>query len=156
MRCTLVNTVRCTLVNTVLRTRSIPCSARGQYCAPHAVNTVLPYEPVDSATHPPGVPGTLRRCDQSSSPRSAASGAIQVGSIYHVVGTYDGTTERLYINGVQVTSAALTGAITTSSNSLTIGSGGAAGYFAGTIDDVAVYGTALSAARVASHYTAGN
>jgi hypothetical protein len=85
----------------------------------------------------------------------SASGAIQAGGRYHVVATYDGATERLYINGVQVASAALTGAISTSGNSLTIGSGGAGSYFAGTIDEVAVYGAALSAARIASHYTAG-
>src|SRR4029450_9162361 len=46
----------------------------------------------------------------------AASGAIVAGQTYHVVGTYDGSTQRLYVNGAQVASTALTGAITTNSN----------------------------------------
>ena len=59
--------------------------------------------------------GTRRRLQ-------APSGAIVAGQTYHVVGTYDGTTQRLYVNGTQVASAALSGAITTNTNPLTIGS----------------------------------
>src|SRR5205085_8148922 len=32
------------------------------------------------------------------------------GGTYHVVGSYDGSTQRLYVNGVQVASTSLTGA----------------------------------------------
>jgi peptidoglycan/xylan/chitin deacetylase (PgdA/CDA1 family) len=85
----------------------------------------------------------------------AASGAIQVGGTYHLVGTYDGTTQRLYINGVQVASVARSGAISSSGNSLTIGSFGGSNYFQGTIDEVAVYSSALTATRITNHYTAG-
>ncbi|MFL5868821.1 MAG: LamG-like jellyroll fold domain-containing protein, partial [Thermoleophilaceae bacterium] len=86
----------------------------------------------------------------------AASGAIVAGQTYHVVGTYDGTTQRLYINGAQVASAALTGGATSSTNPVVIGSwDGSQEFFQGTIDEVAVYGTSLSAARALAHYTAG-
>ena len=93
--------------------------------------------------------GTRRRLQ-------APSGAIVAGQAYHVVGTYDGTTQRLYINGAQVASAPLTGAISTNSNPLTIGAwGGGQEFFKGTIDEPAVYGSVLSTARVSAHYQAG-
>ncbi len=75
---------------------------------------------------------------------------------YHVVGTYDGTTQRLYVNGAQSVQAALTGAITTNTNAFSIGAWNTTSeFFAGTLDEVAVYPNVLSAARVSSHYTAG-
>jgi len=86
----------------------------------------------------------------------APAGAIVAGSTYHVVGTYDGSTQRLYVNGSQVASATLTGVATSTTNPLRIASwNGAKEFFAGTLDEVAVYGTTLSAARVAAHFSAG-
>ena len=93
--------------------------------------------------------GTRRRLQ-------APAGAIVAGGTYYVVGTYDGTTQRLYINGTQVASAALTGGITTNVNNVDIGSwDGTSEFFAGTIDEVAVYPTVLSATQVATHYADG-
>jgi hypothetical protein len=84
------------------------------------------------------------------------SGVIVAGGTYHVVGTFDGTTQRLYVNGAQVASAALSGSASVTSNPLVIGSwDGASEFFAGTIDEPAVYGGVLSAAQVAAHYRAG-
>jgi hypothetical protein len=86
----------------------------------------------------------------------APAGSIAAGSTYHVVGSYDGTTQRLYLNGKMVSSAALSGAATSTTNPLTIGSWNGSGeYFSGRVDDVAVYGKALSAVQVSNHYTAG-
>jgi hypothetical protein len=86
----------------------------------------------------------------------AASGAVATGGTYHVVGTYDGTTQRLYLNGTQVASAALTGPASTTTNPLNIGSwDGATEFFRGTIDEPAVYARTLTAAQARSHYTAG-
>ena len=93
--------------------------------------------------------GTRRRLQ-------AVAGAIVAGQTYHVVGTYDGTTQRLYVNGAQVASAALSGAISTNLRPVTIASwSGGSEFLSGTVDEAAVYTTALSAARVSAHRQAG-
>jgi hypothetical protein len=93
--------------------------------------------------------GTKRRL-------KAASGAIQIGQTYHVVGTYDGAAQRLFINGSQVANQALSGGASVTSNPLYIGSwNGSSEFFAGTIDEAAVYGSALGASRVSAHHSAG-
>ncbi len=87
----------------------------------------------------------------------APSGTIVAGQTYHVVATYDGTTQRLYVNGTQMASTALSGAATVNTNSLMIGSWNASEeFFKGTIDEPAIYNTVLSGARVAAHYQAGS
>ena len=62
---------------------------------------------------------------------------------------------RLYVNGTQVASSpAQTGAIATSTNPLQIGGDSLYGqFFAGTIDDVRVYSTALTAAQIQTDMT---
>jgi hypothetical protein len=85
----------------------------------------------------------------------APVGAVAAGQTYHVVATYDGATQRLYLNGSLVASAALTGAVTATTNPLTMGSWNGSEYYAGRIDEVAVYGKALSAAQVQAHYAKG-
>ena len=68
--------------------------------------------------------------------------------------TYDGSTVRLYVNGTQVASTAHTGAIATSTNPLQIGGDSIYGqFFAGLIDNVRVYNTALSAAQIQADQT---
>ena len=68
--------------------------------------------------------------------------------------TYDGSTVRLYVNGTQVGSVAHTGAITTSTNQLQIGGDSLFGqYFAGMIDEVRIYNTALTAAQIQADQT---
>ena len=68
--------------------------------------------------------------------------------------TYDGSTVRLYVNGTQVASTAHTGNIATSTNPLQIGGDSIYGqYFAGLIDNVRVYNTALSAAQIQADQT---
>lgn len=86
----------------------------------------------------------------------APSGTIAANVTYHVVGTFDGTTQRLYVNGAQVGSVALAGSATVTPTPLHIGSWNGTGeLFRGTIDDVAVYNQALTATRVSAHWTAG-
>jgi len=92
--------------------------------------------------------GTRRRLQ-------APSGAVAAGGKYHVVGTYDGSSQKLYINGALVNSAALTGAITTNSTALTIGSWSAQEYFSGVIDEAAVYPLTLTPQQVLTHYNVG-
>jgi glucose/arabinose dehydrogenase len=74
-----------------------------------------------------------------------------VGSWTHVALTYDGTTLRLYVNGVQVSSATVSGTIQSSSNPLWIGGNQPYGeYFTGLIDELQIYNRALTAAEVQS------
>jgi hypothetical protein len=79
----------------------------------------------------------------------ASSTLLPVNTWSHVAATWDGATQRLYVNGVQVASRAAAGTLLTTSNPLRIGGNANWGeYFAGTIDEVRVYNRALSAAEI--------
>lgn len=77
----------------------------------------------------------------------------------HVVGTYDGSTARLYVNGILVNSASYTTGLGIDSYPLAIGENlqeeRMGRFFNGGIDEVALYAYPLSAEQVAAHYTAG-
>lgn len=98
-----------------------------------------------------------------SSNTYSASFAIPGGDLgganwTHLVGTYDGANWRLYRNGVQVASAAVPiGALSVNNGDWAIGSAGNgwANNYAGGIDEVAIYNTALSPSRIATHYLMG-
>jgi hypothetical protein len=93
--------------------------------------------------------GTRRRLQ-------APAGTVKAGGVYHVVGTYDGARQRLYVNGAEVVNRAQTGAASKTTNGLYIGSWNGSGEFlGGDVDEVAVYARTLSAARIAAHYRAG-
>ena len=81
--------------------------------------------------------------------------AINDNQRHHLVGVYDTTAVRLYLDGVEVASTAATTRNNVSGTFL-IGSAASSGFFAGVIDEVAAYGTALSSTRVAAHYAAGS
>ena len=74
----------------------------------------------------------------------------------HVVGTFDGTTMRLYVNGALAASAAAAGPVAGGSGPTYIGRLGQSFYpFQGSLDEVAVFPLALSAERVRAHYQGG-
>jgi hypothetical protein len=75
----------------------------------------------------------------------------------HLAGTYDGSHWTLFRNGVQVATATdPVGALPVNNGDWSIGSTGQgwADNFAGTIDEVAIYNSALTPARVQAHYAA--
>ncbi len=74
---------------------------------------------------------------------------LPLNSWTHLATTYDGSTLRLFVNGVQVSSRAVTGNIAQSTNPLRIGGNALWGeYFSGLIDEVRVYSRALSQTEI--------
>ena len=91
--------------------------------------------------------------------RHSGSGAIAEGTTtlvtgvwFHLVGTYDGTNVRIYVNGVEEDSTAATGNIDSSTAPVRIGSGSGVGEDPadGDIGHAAIWDIALTAAEVAS------
>lgn len=95
---------------------------------------------------------------------------IRTGEVYHVVAVLDGSREDtsgqliLYVNGTEVGRADGAGTLYAHGSDVRIGQGnnrthedvtGDIGSFDGALDELAVYNTALSAARVLAHYQAG-
>ena len=86
----------------------------------------------------------------------SAAGVIAPGNTYHVVGTYDGGVQRLYVNGNEVSSNPLTGGLSVTASDVLIGSwDGGSEFFNGVIDEAAVYDAALPSDRVRVHYSTG-
>lgn len=86
-----------------------------------------------------------------------ASGTATLGSWTHLVLTRSGATLSLYVNGVLAATSTASGPLNTTTSILGVGRSGASAtsYFNGGVDEVAVYGVALPAARVAAHHAAG-
>ena len=93
-----------------------------------------------------------------------ATAAVTAGDLgggngwIHLAGTYDGTHWNLYRNGVQIATVAdAVGALPVSGAEWAIGATGMGwgDFYTGQLDEVAIYGTALSAATVKAHYYVG-
>ncbi len=83
---------------------------------------------------------------------------LAIGAWSHVVATHDGTTDALYVNGVLANSKLASGPLDATTAPLGIGFDAIdkANYFNGAIDEVLIYGNALSAVQVAALYAAQN
>lgn len=84
-----------------------------------------------------------------------ASATITPGNWYFVATTFDGTNQKIYLNGSLLQSFNAPGSISTNGNIIAIGSGGAngSGYrFNGFIDEVRVYNRTLSASEILNQY----
>jgi hypothetical protein len=79
---------------------------------------------------------------------------LPVGVWSQVVASYDGSTMRLFVNGVQVGSRASSAPLRSVSAPTTIGAdaGGDSGFSAGDLADVAIYPQAIARAHVAARY----
>jgi hypothetical protein len=81
---------------------------------------------------------------------------------YLIDATYDGSKLAVYVNGVLDGYSAVTGVLNYSNvngtNGLSLGSAFSSyrQAFVGTLDEVALFGTALTAAQIAAHWTAGS
>ena len=86
---------------------------------------------------------------------ASPSATIPTGQWTHVVATFNGTTIRLYTNGISVgTPTAFTGSVTVCASEMAIGHDlhNYDRYYKGWIDDVRIYSTALSTGEVAAVY----
>ena len=88
---------------------------------------------------------------------STLFGTLSDNTWYHVVGTYDGTTMQIFVNGnrIQTSTGVVSGAMGNTTGTLKIGQqkgGFPTRFFAGTIDDVRVYNRVLTAKEVTALY----
>ena len=80
---------------------------------------------------------------------ATGTASLPLSTWTHLAATYDGTTLRLYVNGVQAGSRAVSGAVLTSTGVLRIGGNSIWGeYFQGRIDEVRIYNRALSVIEI--------
>ncbi len=80
---------------------------------------------------------------------ATGTAAVPTSTWTHLATTYDGATQKLFVNGAQVASRAQTGSIIASTGALKIGGNAIwSEWFKGTIDDVRVYSRALSATEI--------
>jgi hypothetical protein len=93
----------------------------------------------------PAVGGTFNGADANL----YGTAALSVNIWTHLAGSYDGTTLRLYVNGVQVSTVNQAGLLQTSNNPLQIGGDSIFGQtFQGLIDEVRVYNRVLTASEI--------
>ena len=91
---------------------------------------------------------------------SVTGPALRAGRVYHLVATYDGRTLVIYVNGRRSASRRYTGGIDWA-RGRALRFGGPSGrptalaFFAGVLDEAAVYGQALGAATVSDHFRVG-
>lgn len=75
--------------------------------------------------------------------------ALAANTWVHLAATYDGGTQRLYVNGSQIASKTQTGNITVSSGALRIGGNSVwSEFFKGRIDEIRIYNRALSVSEI--------
>lgn len=103
--------------------------------------------------------GRLRMRSRNSLPATqTVTGAttLSVNTWYHVAGVRDAAnlTMKVYVNGVEDGSVAVTNAVTSLSTSFAVGRNSAGSYFMGRIDELAIFNTALPAERIAAQAAA--
>jgi len=103
-----------------------------------------------------GTPRFYISTDGSNYPRATGS-ALSLNTWYHLAGTYDGTSIKLYVNGTLVATTPQAGAMFLNSEPLLIGAndgyGGTARKFTnGVIDEVRIWDRALTITEIADNY----
>jgi len=94
--------------------------------------------------------------DDGNTGYHTASNVISPGTWQHVVGVFNGSRVKMYVNGNEVKDDSAIGSIQTPGSGIVIGSYGSGEYFDGKIDEVKVYSRALSPEEVLQEYNAGS
>ena len=93
-------------------------------------------------------------------PRARSTTTLEAGTWYHVAGTWDGRSLRIYVNGDLEGKSFRIGTLTPATVQARIGQGqemGVAGNpFSGLIDEIKIYSRALSADQIKAQYEAGS
>jgi hypothetical protein len=92
-------------------------------------------------------------------PQTATSTVgLSINTTYHLVGTFDGTSVRIYVNaGAPITTGSPVSINASDTSNFGIGAfdGGTFYYTGGRIGNVAVYNAVLNATQISAHYVAG-
>ncbi len=92
---------------------------------------------------------------------NAGDAAISTATItdttkfHHIVATKNGASVHLYLDGVDVTGTVTSQTMANTTEPVYVGRSVGGSYFNGTVDEPAVYNSALTAAQVQAHYQAG-
>jgi len=100
--------------------------------------------------------GFYIRTSNGSTGVSFDSNDISLNTWHQIVGVYDGSNLKSYLNGtLKGTSGSISGSTQSINNPLHIGQQYNGSYFAGVIDEVAIWNDGLSAAEVTALYNSG-
>ena len=74
---------------------------------------------------------------------------MEVNTWYHIAGTYDGSSVKIYVNGILEDSKALTGSVSTAMSEINIGGQNSSSrFFEGKIDDARIWSIARTEAQL--------
>jgi hypothetical protein len=91
----------------------------------------------------------VRAAQPGQTPDARGTAQLPLNTWSHLAVTFDNSTLRIFVNGVQVGSRAVAGPLLTSTGVLRFGGNSIWGeYFAGRLDDIRIYNRALSAAEI--------
>jgi LruC domain-containing protein len=94
--------------------------------------------------------------DGTSAVVNWGSGRPVLNQWYHLVGTYDGSTIKLYVDGTLVKSQSVSKSIKANTRFISIGSdAGSQKFFQGVLDEVSIWNIALSSTQVTTAKTTG-
>ena len=89
-------------------------------------------------------------------PTLVSSKILGLHTWYYVVATYDGTTAKLYINGKLDGSIAIAAIAKQTADPVYIGRRADGLFTNAVLDEIAIYPTALSSERIATHWQAAS
>ncbi|MEI6455652.1 MAG: LruC domain-containing protein [bacterium] len=100
-----------------------------------------------------GWQGGVRLDNNTSQTLEWGGGVPILNEWYHIAVTYDGTTLNLYVNGQLKNSKAISGKLKVNARDVSIGSDNASQkFFKGSVDEVRIYGKALSQTEIQANY----